>query len=209
MEDVPEGASTDNGIGHARFRGLADVRGDAVQLLERPPPTSRASASRRDESAVHVKQDGDWVGQRPFNPLTSGETNRRRSTSNRRREPLRLVLYPSERPLEREVRACRRTDTARPNTREYAGGCGTPRQGSYLLRRVRRYRWRPRARGCLGCQPGGRHRRGREERPARPGWSGLPDRGEVALDPNDGHGDEVRGLQRSRGRARDVQGSRS
>jgi hypothetical protein len=44
-------------VGHAGVGELADVGGDAVQLLEGLLPRHRAGAARRDERAVDVEQE--------------------------------------------------------------------------------------------------------------------------------------------------------
>ena len=64
--------------------------------------------------------------------------------------------------------------------------------GSSIVRRVRRRRWRPRLEvaPCAALKP---YRRSGEERTPRPGRRGVPDGGQVAVDPNHRHGCTVRG----------------
>ena len=53
---------TDVGVGHAGVGELADVGGDAVQLIEGQPPGRRARPAGDDQRPVDVEQRGDPLG---------------------------------------------------------------------------------------------------------------------------------------------------
>ena len=72
----------------------------------------------------------------------------------------------------------------------------TPREDLHIPVRVSGVWRRSWPRGCPECLPRGSHRGGRQEWPARPRRRRLPHRREVAIDPNDRHGDAVRRMQR-------------